>query len=45
MKDFLFQLFFVLPVFMDSVKYKPLKKERKYIRMVEIAVTGISLFI
>ena len=42
---FVSMFFFVLPVFMDCVKFTPLKKSRKLIKMAEVLVTGFLLFI
>ncbi|MBR6713190.1 MAG: hypothetical protein IKI76_09390 [Selenomonadaceae bacterium] len=42
---FVSMFFFVLPVFMDCVKYTPLKKLRKYIKMVSVLATGLLLFV
>ena len=42
---FLAMCFFVLPVFMDCIKFTPLNKIRKWIRRFEIAVTGALFFI
>lgn len=38
-------LFFVLPVFMDCLKFTPLKKARRMIKIAEILLSGMLLFI
>lgn len=42
---FLSMCFFALPVFMDCVKFTPLNKYRKIIRLFEIGVTAALFFI
>ena len=42
---FVSMFFFVLPVFMDCVKFTPLVRIREYIKMAEVMVTGVLLFI
>ena len=42
---FISMFFFVLPVFMDCVKFKPLKKSRKWIKKIQLTFSGILLFI
>lgn len=42
---FVSMLFFVLPVFMDCLKFTPLKKFRRLIKMAEVTATGFLLFI
>jgi len=42
---FVSMFFFVLPVFMDCVKFTPLKKTRKWIKMAEVGATGAVLLI
>lgn len=42
---FVSMFFFVLPVFMDCIKFKPLTKLRMLIKRVEILFAGILLFI
>ena len=42
---FVSMFFFVLPVFMDCVKFTPLKKLRKRIKMAQVTVSGMLLFI
>ena len=42
---FISMFFFVLPVFMDCVKYTPLKKLRAYIKMISVSATGLLLFL
>lgn len=42
---FVSMFFFVLPVFMDCVKFTPLKKSRRLIKMAEVSLTGVLFFI
>ena len=42
---FVSMFFFVLPVFMDCVKFTPLKKSRKWIKKAQVAVSGALLVI
>ena len=41
---FVSMFFFVLPVFMDCVKFTPLIKLRRWIKYVEVVLTGMALF-
>ena len=42
---FVSMFFFVLPVFMDCVKFTPLKKSRRLIKIAEVIISGFLLFI
>ena len=42
---FVSMFFFILPVFMDCVKFTPLSNLRKWIKMAQVTTTGILLTI